>query len=69
MGNIESKLFESCIRIRSTTEGYEITVKIESTLADRPIWVEKKKTFFEFPESFDDIVREAQAEFNERFNE
>lgn len=69
MGNIESKLFESCIRIRNVDGGFEVVVRIESTLTDKPIWVEKKRTFYEFPESFDDIVSEAQTEFNERFNE
>lgn len=68
MGNIESKVFESCIRIRHTSEGYEVVVKIESTLTNKPVWVEKKQMFYDFPTSFEDIVRETEAEFIGQFD-
>lgn len=69
MGNIESNLFESYMRIRNTSEGYEAIVKIESVVPGRNIWVEKKKLFAEFPSSFDDLMNEAKNEFASKIAE
>lgn len=62
----EPKTFDSTIRLRSVSSGFEVTVKIESTITSKPAWVEHTATYTTFPESFKDLIDEAVVKFNKK---